>query len=102
MIKNTMPNKSGNPERLKTVESSSTNMHIVGEDLLRAFYKLFCLQFCVSSDHWKNTVYQRSYKEFERHMKIIVTIIPANLVANSLLPLFRPFVETKNKNQIFA
>ena len=38
------------------MESSSTNVYTVGEDLLRAFYKLFCLRFCVSNDQWKNTV----------------------------------------------
>ena len=41
MIKNTLPNKSGNPESLKKYseqfESSSTNVRIIGEDLLRAF-----------------------------------------------------------------
>ena len=57
MIKNAFPNKSENPETLKAskekkrkekrkkllqLESSSTNMHIVSEDLLRAFDKLFC------------------------------------------------------------
>ena len=31
-------------------------MHIVTEELLRAFYKLFCLRFCVPSDQWKNSV----------------------------------------------
>ena len=30
---------------------------------------------------------------------MIVAIVPANLVTNSLLFLFCPFVETKNKNQ---
>ena len=41
----------------------------------------------------------RFCKEFERHfcMKIIVTIILTNSVANSLLFLFWPFIETKNK-----
>ena len=34
-------------------------------------------------------------------MKIIVTKIPTNLVTNSLLHLFWPFLETKNKDQIF-
>ena len=83
--------------------SSSTNMHIVSGDLLSAFYKLFCLRFCVSSDQWKNTMKQRFYKEFMRHlyMKIIVTIIPTNLRTNSLLSFFCPFVETKTKSQIF-
>ena len=83
--------------------SSSTNMHIVSGDLLSAFYKLFCFRFCVSSDQWKNTMKQRFYKEFMRHlyMKIIVTIIPTNLRTNSLLSFFCPFVETKTKSQIF-
>ena len=83
--------------------SSSTNMHIVSGDLLSAFYKLFCLRFCVSSDQWKNTMKQRFYKEFMRHlyMKIIVTIIPTNLRTNSPLSFFCPFVETKTKSQIF-
>ena len=35
-------------------------------------------------------------------MKIIVTVIPANLVTNLILSLFRPFVETKSKNQILT
>ena len=33
-------------------------MHIVDDDFLRAFYRLFYLQFCHSSDRWKNTVWQ--------------------------------------------
>ena len=41
VIKNAFPNKSENPESLKIgskqLESSLTNVHIVGEDLLRAF-----------------------------------------------------------------
>ena len=48
MIKNTLPNKSGNLERLEKysqqLESSSTNVHIVDEDLLRAFYNFFFVQ----------------------------------------------------------
>ena len=55
VIKNTLPNKPGNPESLKKysfqVENSSTKVSIVDEGLLRAFYKLFYLWFCVSSDH---------------------------------------------------
>ena len=34
-------------------------------------------------------------------MKIIVTIIPTDLVNNSLLSSFCPFLQTKNKNQFF-
>ena len=35
-------------------------------------------------------------------MKIIVTIIPLSLVTSSLSSLPCPFIETKNKNQIFS
>ena len=54
MIKNTLPDKLGNPEslekELQQFESFSTNVSMVGEDLLRAFYRLFYLQFCDLSD----------------------------------------------------
>ena len=72
-------------------------MYIVDEDLLEVLYKL-CSGFCVSS------VYERFYKEFQKniYMKMIVTIIPTNLVTNSLLSLFCPFTGPKNKNQIFS
>ena len=60
MINSTLPDKSGNPKNLEkesqNFESFSTNVSIVGEDLLRAFYRLFYLQFCNSGDQWKNTV----------------------------------------------
>ena len=60
MIKNTLPDKSGNPESLEKesqqFESFSTNVFIVNENLLRVFYSLFYLQFCDSGDQWKNTV----------------------------------------------
>ena len=47
---------------------------------------------------------QRFYEEFKRdfYTEIIVTIIPTNLVANSLLSHFFPFRETNNKNQVFS
>ena len=35
-------------------------------------------------------------------MKIIVAVIPADLVANLLLSSFCPFLQTKNKNQVFT
>ena len=45
MTEDTLPSKSGNPQSLKKqseqLESSLTNVHIVAEDLLRAFEKLF-------------------------------------------------------------
>ena len=60
MIKNILPDESGNPESLEKesqqFESFSTNVPIVGEDLLRTFYRLFYLQFCDLGDQWKNTV----------------------------------------------
>ena len=60
MIKNTLPDKSGNPKSVKKsskqFKSFSTDVPIVGEDLLRAFCWLFYLQFCDSNDQWKNTV----------------------------------------------
>ena len=60
MIKNTLPDKLGNPESLekesKEFKNFSTNVSIVGEDLLRAFYRLFCLQYFDSGDQWKNNV----------------------------------------------
>ena len=62
MIKNTLLDKPGNRESIEKesqqFESFST-ASIVGEDLLRAFYRLFYLQFSDSGDLWKNTVYQR-------------------------------------------
>ena len=35
-------------------------------------------------------------------MKIIVTIISTSSVTSSFSSLFCPFIETKNKNQIFS
>ena len=47
---------------------------------------------------------QRFYEEFERdfYTKIIVTVIPTNLVTSLLSFLFCPFIEIKNKIQIFS
>ena len=72
MIQNTLPHKSANPERItkkcQQFESFSTNVPIAGEDLLRTFYLLyfylFYLQFCDSSDQWKNTVYKGFTSDF--------------------------------------
>ena len=35
-------------------------------------------------------------------MKTIVTIFPTDLVANLLFSYFCPFLQTKNKNQVFS
>ena len=47
MIKNTLPDKSGNPESLEKesqqFENFSTNVSIVGEDVLRVIGRLFYL-----------------------------------------------------------
>ena len=49
-IKNILPNKSGNPEKIiRAAGSSSTNVHIAGEDLLRVLKKLFSLKFSVTN-----------------------------------------------------
>ena len=56
MIKNTLLDKSENPESFEKEsqqsESFSANVSIVGKDLLMAFYRLFYLQFCGSGDQW--------------------------------------------------
>ena len=60
MIRNTLPDKPGNPgilkKHLQEFESFSSNVPIVGVDLLKTFYKLLYLQFYDSSDQRKNTV----------------------------------------------
>ena len=83
-------------------KSSSTPVRMIGEDLLRAFYKLLYLRFCVSNDQGTlcSKDFTRNLRDF--YMKTIVTIIPTNLVTNSLSFLFCSFVETKNKNHIFS
>ena len=54
MIKNTLPDKSRNPESLEKesqqFKTFSTNVSIVRQDLLRAFYRLFYLQLCDYGD----------------------------------------------------
>ena len=101
------------------VRSSSTNVHVIGKHLLRAFYKLFSLRFCVSSDQRKNTVQQRFYKDFDftrtsRNKDFTRTsreiLYENNCNHNSYkfsykLLAFIPFcslIEIKNKNQIFS
>ena len=48
-MKNTSPNKSGNPESLKN-NRKSLKVPLVGQELLRVFYRLCYLQSCDSSD----------------------------------------------------
>ena len=70
---------------------------MVGQDLVRAFYRLFYLQFCYLSDQSKNTVQQRFCYQFEEYLyiKTVVTIYPTGLVTNWLLSSFCPFLKTK-------
>lgn len=91
-----MPNESRNP---------STNAFTVHSDLLRAFHKLLYLQFFVLSDQWKNTVWQRFFRQFERHFytRVTLIIIPIKIVKNSLLfSCFVHFKETKTRINFWA
>ena len=98
LMRNILLNKSENPESLKKkkkqLKNSLTNMVIVGKDLLRTFCKLFYLEYLVSNNQRKNLVQQRLYVLFERHfnMKIIVTLVPTDLVTNQFLFLFCSFL----------
>ena len=66
VIKKTFLDKSGNPESLKKqsqqFESFSTKVSIVGEDLLRTFYRLFFF-FCsfVIQVISEKTVYSKGF-----------------------------------------
>ena len=62
MIKNTLPDKSWNPEIL---ENFLINVSIVSKNLLRAFYRLFYLQFCDSSNRWK-TLCSKDFTGYSR------------------------------------
>ena len=41
---------------MRQFENSLTNVPIVGEDLMKVFFKLLYLRFCDSSDQGKNNV----------------------------------------------
>ena len=71
-------------------------MLIVGEDLVRAFYKLFCLSFVVHMIG-KKTLCRKGFTSSMRDNFTIFAI----LVTISLLSSFCPFLEIKKKNQIF-
>ena len=65
LSKNTFPNKRENPEILKKrfpTETSSTNVHIAGEDLMRAFYKFFVYGFLIQVIKWQNTLCSKDFK----------------------------------------
>ena len=100
MIKNTFPDKSGNPENLKKssqqFKSFSTNVLIVGEDLLRAFYRLFYWSFKWSVR--KYCVVKILLEIWEIvYIKIIIAIFPTDLLINFFI-LFLAFL-TKQKQE---
>ena len=82
------------------MESSSTIVHVVGVDLLKAFYKLWsCFSFVIQVISEKNTC-----------SKVLLAIFEIFLHKNnckynsykfSQSFVFYPFLETKNKHQIF-
>ena len=100
MIKNVLPDKSGNPKIIKKksqkCESFSTNAPIVGEDLLRVFYSLF----------YGSTVFQFKWS-VKKHcvanvLLAILEIICTDLVANAFLSFFFcPFLQAEKNNQVW-
>ena len=108
VIKNTLPNKSGNSENLKKiiravrkfVDKRAHSRRGFAEGILKVvFFTVLCFRWTV-----KKYCVAKFLKEFERdfYTKSTVTIIFTNLIINSLLSLFCPLLETKNKNQIFS
>ena len=64
-----------------------------------AFYKLFYLWFCVSSGQLKKQDFTGNLRD-TLYMRVIVIIIPTNLVTNSLLSFFSLSLIPKTR-QIF-
>ena len=62
------------------LENSSTNVHIVGEELLRAFYKLFCFSF-VFQVISKKALYS---KDFTNNLRVILYENNRNYNSNKL------------------
>ena len=78
-------------------------MSIASKNLWRTIYRLFYYGFVIQLMS-KKTLYRKTFTSNLRdlfYMKIIVTIMPTDFVVNSLLTLFCPFLETKNKDQVF-
>ena len=107
VIKNTLPNKSGNPGSLEKykqqLEILLTIVHIDGDDLLRAFCNLSQLKFCISSDPRKTTVQQKRYQQCARHflMKIIINTIPTKLAKSLFLCPFLSFRRNQKQESNF-
>ena len=89
MIKNTLPNKSGNPESLKKIITTvgelfnkcARSWRGFAEGALQVALQVQGFVFQVISE---KRLQERFYKEFKKYfyMKMIVTIIPTNLVTN--------------------
>ena len=73
-------------------------------NLLMTFCKLFYLRLCFSSDHLKSNEQQRFQRQYKKHfyMRVILILIPTNLVTNWFLSLCFPLVKSKNKNRFFS
>ena len=106
MIKNTLRYNSGNPESVKNSKSSWKALQLMCPQLPWICWG--CSTSCFISDFVFQVISEKYcigkiYKELEKHIYINITrtIVPVSLLRNLLLPLFRTFVETKNKNQIF-
>ena len=69
-----------------------------------AFYRLFYLQFVIQVICEKTLCSKGFTKQLKRYfyMKIIVTIIPTDLVTNLFLSTFCAFLQTKNKTLVFS
>ena len=107
LIRNTLPNKSRNSDSHKKWpwrwQSSLTNVLTVRQDLQRASWKLFYLRFCVTSDQWKQTTWQRFCYLFEWHfyMKIIVNFNFYKLSYKLTLITFFSFLMNQKQEPIF-
>ena len=79
---------------------SSVSIHLPRIVRSSSFEKFIFLFLIISP----GAVYLRFYQQFERYfyMKITVTIIPKDLVTNSLWSSFCLFLLTKSKNQVFS
>ena len=96
MIKNNSPDKSGNPESLKKVIATvqkllNQDVHSwqgFAEGILR--FVLFIVIQVISE--------KKLYSKGFISMKIIIAVIPTDLITNLLLLSFCPFLQTKNKH----
>ena len=108
MIKNILPDKSGNPESLKKNNRNSSKAF----QLMCPWLAKICLARSTDCFIYRSVIQVTSQKTLCRkgftsnlrhfYMKVVATIIPTDLVTNSLLYSFCPFLQTKNKNLVFS